>query len=81
MTPAEVIILQAAASHRALKRTAAGYKPVRPWDHRVCQGVTVAVRAATVSRMCADGLLAFVNETRSAAVITDAGRAAIGGKE
>ena len=80
ITTTDRIVLGAAVSHHALRRTARGYKPVRPiHGHNLRDGVSLFVRLAAMEAFVARGLLAWVNAARSAAVITDAGRAALAG--
>ena len=78
MTRTEAIILDAAVSHHALRRMARGYKPVRPIrGHNLRHDVSLFIRLATMEAFIARGLLAWVNNCHSAAVITEAGRAAL----
>ncbi len=79
MTSADRIVLDVAASHHAIRRTPRGFEPTRPkFGKSRLNGLTIIIRASVVESIVGDGMLAWVNDCRSAAIITDAGRAALG---
>ena len=77
LTPVDRVVLGCAAECRALKR-APGWPYYKPYGgHREDVAIKFAPRA--VEPLVAAGLLAYVNRSRSAAYITNAGRAALKG--
>ena len=68
------IVLEVAANCSAMKRASGGlYKPFQS----KLRGASIGMPSRSIYHLVGDGLMAWVNNCHSAAVITEAGRAAL----